>query len=298
MLDEKSLASRHSSGKEIDRPYRYCDPGMIERPVRRVGSKHSGNGHDHLSRGPTHNDLVPLNGSRHIDALPSRPRYERGADGGPVAVHREDQKSYTPEGIKGHLNNLYSNVKQASTFFADFMDGFQEDTARVEPYASSADQEWLWFNKIRFSNGIGPAAERHIAEGKSSAIASPRFKDVADQLKASLNVAIGATDSSHTEHDNAMARKLSHARKDISEHLLGASDHIRSIDPLLTELEILAVWLGRNGAVLTNIGGVGHGISTKQVSDKLEIHEQKHRSIDSGYGGSVREGSVDRSATP
>lgn len=165
-------------------------------------------------------------------------------------------------------------------FLSGFKREFEQDVLRVKAYADAEDLAYLWVHKVDFSNERGAPAQRQIAQGKSKNRQGPRFGDIALQLSASLVVAAGNARSSHSEQEKAVGKKLSNAKDEVAHLLRKATNSIQSVDPLLTELEMLAVLLDRNGA--------GKALLDGSPAGEGDGRDQRQPSVDSGYGGSVR----------
>ena len=153
-----------------------------------------------------------------------------------------------PEDIKSSLITLYGNVRKAISFLYSFKHEYEQDILRVKPYAEAAELAYLWVEKVDYNNELGSPAEIQIAQGKMINDQSPRFKDISSQLKASMSVATRNSSLGTSSQHVAVAKKLSAVCVEIPDLLRNAFDSIKGVDPLLTELEMLAILLERNGA--------------------------------------------------
>lgn len=249
--------SRHERSRHGDSPYAQLSSSLVkhERPYNEEG-------YGHL----THR---PVRSERDVESTRD---YRGGYTNSP-------RPEVSPEDIKDSLSTLYHNVKKGLIFLSAFKKEFDQDILRVKAYAEEEDLAYLWVDKVNFSNELGDPAQRQIAQGKAKNGQVPRFRDIANQLNASLVVAATNSGSSRSSQLKSVGKKLASAKDEVYHLLRTASSSVESVDPLLTELEMLAVLLERNGAskALINGGAASEG----------DTRDQRQQSVDSGYGGSI-----------
>jgi len=294
MRDEKTNPERQAGRRDPERvprevayDGRQAEQRALVQHSRQERSRHVDGQYGQLSNSPPPKHDRGTYPEEAYGQVVHRPaRRERSVER-PREYHREYRSSlgpkFTPEEIKDALITLYSNVKKASIFLSGFKEEFEQDILRVKTYAEAEDLAYLWVDKVNFSNDIGPPAQRQIAQGKAINGQVLRFRDVASQLKASLNLATRNSNSGHAEQNIAVGKKLSNANNEIHELLRRASNSVQNVDPLLTELEMLAILLERNGAgkALTN------GQQPIHTTGEAGLRDQRQQSVDSGYEGSL-----------
>ncbi len=269
--------------REVAYDGRHTEQRALVRHSRDERSRHGDGQYAQLSGSPATHERRPYT-EEGYGQLTHRPvRSERAGESTRTYGSRDfvdpPGPKVTPEEIKESLVTLYTNIKKASNFLSGFKQEYEQDILRVKTYAESEDLAYLWVDKVNFSNEIGPPAQRQIAQGKAINGQVPRFRDISSQLTASLSVATTNSSSVLSDQYMAVAKKLSGVNNEMKQLLRRASNSVSGVDSLLTELEMLAILLERNGAgkASTNGNAAGEGGG----------RDQRQQSVDSGYGGSV-----------
>ncbi|KAK4692832.1 hypothetical protein P7C71_g4447, partial [Lecanoromycetidae sp. Uapishka_2] len=286
MRDEKTNTERQLSRREPERAPAY-DGRQAEQHVLIPHSRHERSRHGDDKYAQLSSSLVKHERGSYIDDGYHQLTHRSARSVRDVESPRDYRGGYTNsprhevslEEIKDSLAALYSSVKKSSNFLSSFKEDFEQDIVRVKTYAEADDLAYLWVDKVNFSNELGSPAQRQIAQGKARNPQLPRFRDISSQLRASLEVATINSCSSRSEQEIAVGKKLLNAKKEVHDLLSSAPHSVQSVDPLLTELEMLAVLLERNGA--------GKALSNGTAAGTWRGHKQRQPSADSGYGGSV-----------
>jgi len=218
---------RHSNGRgegrKDRRPLDGCDD--------RKGDHHSKNAH--------------LHSERKLDELRRGHNYHDHRDR-TLRASREEA-----------ISALFKATQDALTFLSRFKDDFDREVRDVQAYASPEVIDHLWINKVRISNGHrgprAPSAQSQDREDREPP--KSNFKSVAKGLDQSLHSAILA---SRSNPDPTIVRKLHHADNDIGALFRDVAEDFGLLDGLTTELEMLAIFLQRNGARAGSRGDSKH----------------------------------------
>lgn len=197
------------------------------------------------------------------------------------------------------MNALFKATKTTQTFLSQFKDDFDHDIRGIKSYAHPDLINELWYNKIESS-------DRHDHTVRTgSQDQEPQLRDVARGFFRSLKLAISST---NPRSDPAVARKLHHASDDMGQLLQDVAFDFRLINGLMTVLEMLTVFLERNGADTGSRGDKNTSEKRqKRPSRRGESGERQqsrrgsdsHQHSDDGRGESGSEGrsSIDGSET-
>lgn len=197
------------------------------------------------------------------------------------------------------MNALLKATDKTQEFLSQFKDDFDQDIRSVESYASPEMINELWCSKVEVGDG-----HHHSARSRSQDQVPLNFRDVVRGLYKSLKSAISST---NPKLDHAVARKLHHANDDMWQLLQDVAVDSKLMNELMTELEMLTVFLERNGA---RAGSRSDNRNTserqqKRASKRGESRERQqsrrgsdgyqHSDDGRGESGSEGRGSVDGS---
>ena len=138
------------------------------------------------------------------------------------------------------IDSLHDNLTDFLMYVTHLRDEFTGDVNLVKQYASPKDMESLWVSKVDESDGRG--------RNHSNAASNTGYRSRRTLLKRCLHVAIMMTGTSKSEKDTVLAQKLHGMGKGIMKLLHDAAHDQSSVEHLLTELEMLRIFLDRNGA--------------------------------------------------
>lgn len=215
---------------------------------------------------------------------------------------RDDLRSEKQSGMSHEeaMNALLKATKKTQTFLSQFKDDFDEDICSIKSYAHPDLINELWCNKIENS-------DQHHHSGRTGRQDQEPLKlqDVARGFFRSLKLAVSST---NPKSDPAVARKLHLANDDMGQLLQDVAFDFRLVNRIMTELEMLTVFLGRNGARAGSCGDKNASERRqKRPSRRGESGERQqsrrgsdgHQNDDDDRGDSCSEGrgSVDGSET-
>ena len=138
------------------------------------------------------------------------------------------------------IDSLHGSLIDFSEYVTHLRDEFDRDVSLIKQYASPKDMESLWVSKVNESDRRG--------RDHSDAASNTGYRSRRTLLKRSLHLATMMTGTRKSEIDAVLAQKLHGMGKGIMELLHGAAHDHSSVGHLLTELEMLRVFLNRNGA--------------------------------------------------
>ncbi|KAL2039761.1 hypothetical protein N7G274_007620 [Stereocaulon virgatum] len=138
------------------------------------------------------------------------------------------------------IDSLHASLIDFFEYVTHFRDEFDRDVSLVKQYANPKDMESLWVSKIDESDGRG--------RDHSNAASNTGYRSRRTLLKRCLHLATMMTVTSKSDKDAVLAHKLHGMGKGIMKLLHDAAHDHSSVRHLLTELEMLLVFLDRNGA--------------------------------------------------
>lgn len=169
------------------------------------------------------------------------------------------------------INALLRDTKKASASLSGVKDDFDRDIRGVRTYASPELLNDLWISKMEPGHGSRtkdrPSQSQNKGERQPS---KPDLKETAEVFYQSLRSAIAAT---RVDPEPAVNRKLENAKAEMVGLLRVAPRKFGALNALLTELELLAVFLERNGVGKKS----RHGITRRSK----DAHRQDGRHEDS-----------------
>lgn len=145
------------------------------------------------------------------------------------------------------ISALLGATKKALNFLSWLKDDFHQEIRGVQAYAGPEVINDLWIYKVDISNGYRRPRDQSSQRRDRQDQEPPKseFNVVAKGLIQSLRSAIAATECSPNP---IITRNLQHANNDMGELLRSVGSKFELLDRLLTELEMLSVFLQRNGA--------------------------------------------------
>lgn len=172
----------------------------------------------------------------------------------------------TSEEAQKSIHALFKQVKDTTSFFARFRDGYQQDVCGIEVYAGQTILEKLWERKIRSSDGKNRASKGRSEDDCADVLSA--FDDVSSRLCESLNHAFDGARSHPSSQNDSLARKLEVAIKDFGRLLNRVHTNFQEMDSLIKELKLLKVVL--------ELGGAGKASNDDRA-------KQRHKSRASGH---------------
>ncbi|KAL8751975.1 MAG: hypothetical protein Q9184_005883 [Pyrenodesmia sp. 2 TL-2023] len=216
--------------------------------------------------------------------LPDRRRGSHGAAWNvPGRRWMDQQPSYPPDGrvrnqqriqhgapsrrpaetpfLEDGIIELFDSVNDAIQFFANFEQDFRQDTHRIQTYCEKPLLEEVWGSKIRpQASGQRGMRKQHDVDSNfdrpDGRIAT--FRDTMKELVSSLEGALTAAESYRVSQRRPIRYSLEDAAK-IRQQLRRSDHNLRKsfaivgnrrseMETVNTELEMLRVFLSRNGA--------------------------------------------------
>lgn len=192
------------------------------------------------------------------------------------------------------MEDLHNLLIQAEQFYSHFKQEFDHETMGIKPYANQKVMKYLWTSKVARSGMPDIGHHTKSRNGYEPEDQTPRedFHSLGKKICRLLKVAITAADilqsqrpSRESKIDSSTAaricEKLKSAFAEISALLTLASKRIEDVEPLMTDLEMIATYLRRNGAGRQQLPG------REELKD-LEGYDDTHAGIsDDGEGRSM-----------
>lgn len=176
-------------------------------------------------------------------------------------------KLMSPEEAQKTIRTLFTQVKEAVSFFTGFKEEFQHQVRGIEAYASDDILDALWCRKIKKSDGKSRSSKDRSKDhgvGMHS-----EFDDVSSRLWNSLLDGYEGARSHPSFQNNNDARKLGDALKDVGSLLESVKTDFGQIDSLIKELKVLKLVL--------ELGDAG-------TAPRDDGAKQRHRTPTAGHG--------------
>ncbi|KAL8897249.1 MAG: hypothetical protein Q9207_007308 [Kuettlingeria erythrocarpa] len=171
---------------------------------------------------------------------------------------RAPEASFLEDGII----ELFDSVNHAIDFFSHFEHDFRKDTHRIQTYCEQGLLEEVWGSKVRpqAAGQRGGMRKQHDRDrnfdGPDAEI--PTFRDTMNELVSSLEGTLSAAESYRVSQRRPSRYSLEDAAK-IRQQLRRSDHNLRrsfaivgkrrsEMETVNTELEMLRVFLSRNGA--------------------------------------------------
>ncbi|KAL8930436.1 MAG: hypothetical protein Q9208_000620 [Pyrenodesmia sp. 3 TL-2023] len=163
--------------------------------------------------------------------------------------------------LEDGIIELFDSVNDAIQFFSHFEQDFRQDTHRIQTYCEKPLLEEVWASKIR-PQASGQRGMRKQHDGDSNFdrpdARIPTFRDTMKELVSSLEGALTAAESYRVSQRRPSRYSLEDAAK-IRQQLRRSDHNLRKsfaivgkrrseMETVNTELEMLRVFLSRNGA--------------------------------------------------
>ncbi|KAL8806699.1 MAG: hypothetical protein Q9223_004515 [Gallowayella weberi] len=188
--------------------------------------------------------------------------------------------------LENGMSELFDCVNEAIRFFGDFDHDYQQDIQRIRRYCDQRLIDAVWMQKAQGGPREGRAGGRRRGDQddeieREGPPQLPTLRNTMKQLKSTMETAIDAVEnfrasqrrpSRHTLEDVAKIRKQLHRTyQNLRRSFLGVLKKRSEMEHVTTELEMLSLFLGRNGAADGNEGGrcgnrsVGQGAGGRQM---------------------------------
>lgn len=141
---------------------------------------------------------------------------------------------------------LFTHVKEATSFFVNFKEEYQQDIRDIAPYAGQTILEKLWERKIKHNDSKGRPSKGRSKDGSVGLRSA--FHDVSSRLWAGLKDAYEGASSCPSSQNDSLARKLETASKEIGGLFMSVQTCFQDMDGLIKELKLLKVVLELGGA--------------------------------------------------
>ena len=148
--------------------------------------------------------------------------------------------------LRQAIDELSEATTTALSSLSRLKDDFRREARGIQAYADDRILTHLWTSKLRLSTSKTPKTKvQRESNRKDEGRSVAGFDDMADTLVKSLRVASVATRSGP---DRSISKKLQTVGRDVEPLLDEVPKSYGAVDQLLTELEMLRVFLERNGA--------------------------------------------------
>ena len=233
-MRDKRESSSQEHNRSDPRAVRYHDERMPQHKSKVAGS---------------HDDKYRDNSLPKHRSTPIRPHErERGRDS--ISYYQSHSghvsKLMSSEEAQKAIRTLFVLVKEATAFFVDFKEEYQQDVREIEAYAGQTILEKLWERKIKHND-----SKSHPSKARSkddSAGLRSAFSEVSSRLWDALNDAYEGARSHPSAQNDSLARKLDMAIEELSRILMSVRTYSQEMDSLIQELEVLKRVLELGGA--------------------------------------------------
>lgn len=155
-------------------------------------------------------------------------------------------KLMSPEEAQKATRALFTQVKEATSFFVNFKEEYQQDVRSITPYAGQTILEKLWERKIKHDDSKARPSKGRSKE--DSVRSRSAFHDVSSRLWDGLRDAYEGAGSCPSSQNDSLVRKLETASKEIGNLFLSVQTCHQDMDSLIKELKLLKVVLELGGA--------------------------------------------------
>ncbi|KAL9024147.1 MAG: hypothetical protein Q9196_006729 [Gyalolechia fulgens] len=260
--DEVGVIRRNQERTKFFNPYQLARQAMHHLPIRQ--SQHQG-------RAPR-DFHPPREGRRSLDQQPAFPH--DGRDPRRLGSQHGPRSRMPPQRIslEDGISDLYDSVDDAIQSFAHFEQEFDQDIHDIRNYCEKRLLEAVWMQKICPVEKTSRDRQRHTrlgnaAEQGEANRSSPSLRSTMRQLMSSLDTALATAEDFHPSPRRPSRYTVEDAVK-IRQQLLRSYQSLRKsfsivvekrseMESLNTELEMLRVFLSRNGAEENRDGGGG-----------------------------------------
>ncbi|KAL8795953.1 MAG: hypothetical protein Q9182_007448 [Xanthomendoza sp. 2 TL-2023] len=188
--------------------------------------------------------------------------------------------------LENGMSELFDCVNEAIRFFGHFDHDYQQDIQRIRRYCDQRLIDAVWMQKAQGPPRKGRAGGRRRDDQddeieKERPSQSPTLRNTMKQLNSTMETALDAVEnfpgsqrrpSRHTAEDVAKIRKQLHRTyQNLRKSFLVILEKRSEMEHVTTELEMLSLFLGRNGAADGNEGGrsgsrsVGQGAGVRRT---------------------------------
>ena len=188
-----------------------------------------------------------------------------------------------PPSIEALLNDLDHLVQGAIAFYRDFQETFCQDIVRIQSYAPDDLISMILKAKMSATAGFRSDPRRGSVsspEVRHSASSVPSFYDTSRDLLGGMKKAaktLSYCNASHGVDPSLVARQIKKSYLAVAPVFQSGSISVPDLNSLATELEMLSVFLSRNGA-----GCRRTEQSYDEVREPMEYHDGDVRDGDQG----------------
>ncbi|KAL8931933.1 MAG: hypothetical protein Q9216_007020, partial [Gyalolechia sp. 2 TL-2023] len=177
--------------------------------------------------------------------------------------------------LEDGISNLYDSVDDAIQHFSHIEHDFDQDTHRIRNYCTKRVLDALWMQKVRPAENMPHDRQRnaptrgHPGEQEDASQSAPSLRNTIRQLMSSLGAALASAEQFHPSQrrpsrysaDDAVKirQQLHRSYQSLRKSFSVVMEKRSEMESLKTELEMLRVFLSRNGADENRDGGGGGG---------------------------------------
>lgn len=237
---------------------------------------------------------------RDRDSLPPKYRsmairpHERERDRDSISYYQSRSghasKTMSSEEAQKAIRTLFKQVKEDTSFFANFREDYEREIRGVEAYAGEKILEKLWGYKIEHNCETTRSSKGRSKDDGAGSGLHPGFDDVSNQLWHSLHDAYDGARSFPSGQNDSMARKLEAAKKEVCTLLSLVRTRSGAMEGLIRELKLLKVVL--------ELGGAGKTSHDDRANQRPGAHTSSHsHPRDSSLGGARYGGMTEHSGS-
>ncbi|KAI4222247.1 MAG: hypothetical protein L6R36_006289 [Xanthoria steineri] len=174
------------------------------------------------------------------------------------------------------IQHLFESVNAAIEFFARFTQDYQQDIHRIGRYCNKHVMELVWQAKAQGSSRVARGGRSGRRRGeheydvdREERMQPPSLHTSLTQLLSSLSATIRVAEDSRSSQRRSsryktddvakILQQLQRAHHSLRKSFLVVMEKRSEMEHMTTELEMLSVFLGRNGAGGNADGGAGGG---------------------------------------
>ncbi|KAL8832421.1 MAG: hypothetical protein Q9170_004879 [Blastenia crenularia] len=223
----------------------------------------------------------------------------------PVQYATTSRKAVEQVSLEDGINDLFNFVNDAIQYFARFERDFHQDIHQIREYCDKGLLEAVWTQKVhpiekQSRDRRGSSRSNNFGDHHAADHESPTFRNTMRQMLSDLDAALAAAESFRPsqrrpsrysgEDASKIRQQLHRSYQSLKKSFLLVMNRRLEMETVNTELEMLRVFLSRNGAkedreVDGRDHGYGGGGHQSEAGNGFHDHEGYEEAVDQEGGG-------------